>query len=62
MAARVANETVSVCEELPRWPCTTTRDAPAADVPGVEDIAQILSSILSIIFCGFFFKMIHFLS
>ena len=40
-AARVANETVSVCE-LPSWPFFTARDASPDDVPGVADIAQIL--------------------
>ena len=54
--ARVANETVSVFEELPCWSCATARDAPAADVPGVEDIAQILSSILSFISCSFLLR------
>ena len=43
-------------QQLPCWPCATARDAPAADVPGVEDIAQILSSILSFISCSFLLR------
>ena len=56
-AARVANETVSVFEELPCWPCAIARDAPAADVPGVEDIAQIY-----VLYLQSRFKMVHFIS